>query len=140
MAMGLMRKNEVLERLRAGIIKGINGSAGEVRSILRGLIPIIQESLGSEQEWGDFERHFAQAHPGFIDELTRRAPDLSAAELRVASLLRMQMNTKEIAALLSVTTRAVEKHRLNLRQKLHLDRDVNLPAMLAGIGSQVVEK
>lgn len=133
MAMGLVRKNQALERLRDGIQRGAASVEGEARKGLRGLLPLIQEALGGEEEWGEFERRFAQVHPGFVDEISRRAPDLSPAELRVASLLRMQMNTKEIAALLCVTTRAVEKHRLSLRQKLRLDRQANLPTALAGV-------
>lgn len=135
MAMGLARKNEVLERLRSGIVRTAESAQGEVRKSLRGLLPLVQEALGGEEEWGEFERRFAQVHPGFIEELSRRAPGLSPAELRVASLLRMQMNTKEIAALLCVTTRAVEKHRLGIRQKLRLDRQESLPMVLAGVGT-----
>ncbi len=135
MAMGLARKNEVLERLRTGIVRTAESSQGAIRKSIKDLLPLVQEALGGEDEWGEFERRFAQVHPGFIEALTHVASDLSPAEVRVASLLRMQMNTKEIAALLCVTTRAVEKHRLSIRQKLRLDRQANLPMVLAAVAT-----
>lgn len=133
LALHLVQKNEVLEKLRDEVVRMVNAATGDAKGALRRLVPVIQQSIGTEQEWGAFEQRFVEVHPGFVEALIERAPDLSPTELRVASLLRIQMNTKDIAMLMSVTTRAVEKHRLQLRKKLGLEGSVGLHAYLAAI-------
>ena len=109
----------------------VNAATADARPLLKKLVPMIQQSIGSDEEWSAFEQQFQQVHPEFVEALLARAPELTQAELRVAALLRINMSTKDIAALLSVTTRAVEKHRLNMRRKLALDAESNLPTFLA---------
>jgi DNA-binding CsgD family transcriptional regulator len=59
---------------------------------------------------------------------------LTAGEIAVASLLKEGRTTKQIAALLGVSARAVEFHRYNIRKKLGLDhRKTNLRAHLLSI-------
>jgi DNA-binding CsgD family transcriptional regulator len=51
---------------------------------------------------------------------------LSPREIKLAAFLRMNMSSKEIAKLLSITTRGVELARYRLRKKLKLEREQNL--------------
>ena len=73
----------------------------------------------------------------FVTKLSYLYPQLSPSELKVGSLLRLHLTSKEIASLLHITDRAVEKHRLNIRKKLSLPSDINLPKHFATL---VVEK
>ena len=133
MALHLVRKNEVLDKLKSEVVRMVDSVTGDARTLLRRLVPLIQESIGSEQEWGAFDAQFQQVHPRFVEELVRHSSELSPAEIRVAALLRIQMSTKDIAALLSITTRGVEKHRLQLRHKLGLGRATSLATFLSSI-------
>ena len=133
MALHLVQKNEVLKRMKQEVVRMVDAATSNERPLLRKLVPMIQQSIGSEQDWTNFEQQFTEVHPAFVEQLLARAPDLSAAELRVASLLRIQMSTKDIASLMSVTTRAIEKHRLQLRKKLGLSAETNLITCLLGL-------
>jgi DNA-binding CsgD family transcriptional regulator len=46
--------------------------------------------------------------------------------MKLAAFLRMNMSSKEISTLLSITVRSVELARYRLRKKLNLKRDQNL--------------
>ena len=131
MALHLVQKNETLDRLRDEVVRMVDAATADTQPLLKKLVPLIQQSIGTEQEWMAFEQQFVQVHPEFNAALLAVAPDLSPTEQRVAALLRIQLNTKDIALIMSVTTRAVEKHRLKLRRKLGLADGVALPTYLA---------
>jgi DNA-binding NarL/FixJ family response regulator len=60
--------------------------------------------------------------------------DLTPREIQVASLVRRGKTTKEIAASLNSSTRAIEFHRNNLRIKLGLEsRKTNLRSYLLSL-------
>ena len=69
---------------------------------------------------------------GIVHALATEFPSLTSSELKVCALVRAQIPTKEIAALLSVSTRAVEKHRFSARRKLGLEAGTNLATWLGG--------
>ena len=54
-------------------------------------------------------------------------------EQRVAAMIRMDLKSADIARLFSITERAVEFHRLNLRKKLPLKKTEQLTKYLSAI-------
>jgi DNA-binding CsgD family transcriptional regulator len=68
-----------------------------------------------------------------ISKIQLKIPELSASESRVAALLINQLNTKEISSILNVTTKAIEKQRLNLRKKLYLKTNESITTALLKI-------
>jgi DNA-binding CsgD family transcriptional regulator len=71
----------------------------------------------------------------FTAILLSRFPDLTRQELRICSLLRMNMTTKEIAARLHVSEETISEHRKNIRRKLGLSNchDKKIYDFLQGI-------
>lgn len=75
---------------------------------------------------------------GLIDEIiypiTKKRSSaiqgLTPRELQVAALIKEGDSSKEIAGKLCVTQKAVDYHRLNIRKKLKLTRDINLRTYL----------
>lgn len=131
MALHLVEKNELIGSLKEEIerLSESGGSSDLVDALRRR----IEAGTTAESDWATFEERLQQVHHGFMTELARRAPALRPAELKVCALLRMQLSTKEIASLLAVTERAVEKHRYQIRKKLDLPKDASLAAFLAGL-------
>lgn len=84
-------------------------------------------------DWSMFQVQFDKVHVGFMERLARICPELTTTELRVCTLMRMQMSTKHIASLLATSVRTVEGHRLRVRKKLVLGADGSLTTWLAAI-------
>lgn len=82
------------------------------------------------QAWKEFENRFEQVHAGFFQNLTTRYPGLTPIEVRICSLLRLNLNTKEIAVLMNRTTGTIDNARSNIRKKLRLNEDENLTTLL----------
>jgi tetratricopeptide (TPR) repeat protein len=66
--------------------------------------------------------------------LLTHAPALTPTELRIAEMLALSIPTKEIALLLSTSTRTIEWHRAAIRKKLKLKRKENLGLALKMLG------
>ncbi len=132
-ALHLIQKNELLSKL-AQRINQIQQAVGPAQSdMLRELRREIETSIGSEEDWDALEHQFNQIHQDFIRNLSLRYPTLSPAELKVCSLLKMNLSTKEVARLLCISSRSAENHRYHIRQKLSLPADVNLTTFFASL-------
>ena len=66
------------------------------------------------------------AHEEFHGRLAGIYTDLTPAELKICSLIRASLSTKDIAALLYISDRTVEVHRRRIRRKLGLDAGASL--------------
>ncbi|MCF0173151.1 MAG: DUF47 family protein, partial [Bacteroidales bacterium] len=62
----------------------------------------------------------------FSQRITNLYPNLSATEKKLATLLRLDFSTKDIATMMNITPKSVEIARYRLRTKLKLKRSDNL--------------
>lgn len=79
-----------------------------------------------QKEWEVFESNVNVVHQDFITRLLKAYPNLTPKDIQLAVLLRMNLSSKEIAPIMSITPRGVEIHRYRLRKKILLDKDENL--------------
>lgn len=93
----------------------------------------INKEIDNKQQNQLFESYFDDVHKEFFTALKEQYPDLSPREMRLSAYIRMNLTSKEIAALLNITDRGVEIGRYRLRRKLGLARDVNLSIFLSNI-------
>ena len=87
---------------------------------------MLTEAERNDADWNQFARHFDQIHSNFLSRLKERFPDLSSNDLKLCAYLKMNMTSKEIAQLMSITIKAVEVSRYRLRKKLQIPSDVAL--------------
>ena len=58
-----------------------------------------------DKDWEVFKSYFSEVHNNFDHKLKAIYEDISEKEMRLASFLRMNLSTKEIASMLNVFTR-----------------------------------
>jgi CheY-like chemotaxis protein/DNA-binding CsgD family transcriptional regulator len=100
------------------------------------LINDIENKLSNKAKnsiWKEFEESFSKVNPDFNKNLLSRHPDLSPAEIKLCALLRLNLSTKEIAAIFCQSTEGVRVSRTRLRKKLTLESDDNLVKYLINI-------
>ncbi len=133
LAMYLVQKNEFLGRLKQRIRQEIPHNDTDVAKAVGSLVHEIDENVNSREDWSAFERQFQEVHQDFIRQISEAFPKLTPTELKICALLKMNLATKEIAQILSVSVRNVESHRYRLRKKLALAPDANLTSFLASM-------
>ncbi len=85
------------------------------------------------QVWEQFYVQFSAVQPVFHKVLTEGYPHLTAAEIKLATLLRLNMNTKDIATMLYQTVDSIRVARTRLRKKLNLNPEDNLISFLMAL-------
>jgi tetratricopeptide (TPR) repeat protein len=133
LTMSLVKKNQFLQTLNSTLGEALSGSPRKRQHKLTHAMQAIESSLRSQESWKLFAAQFSQLHHTFLQTLTDRYPALTPAEVKVATMLRLGLSTKEIAALLYLSERTVESHRQSLRKKLQLGSDLSLQAFLASL-------
>ena len=62
----------------------------------------------------------------FFDRIKLQCPNLTSAELRLCSLIRLNLNSKDIATILAISPDSLRIARYRLRKKLGLEKGDNL--------------
>ena len=133
-AINLVNKNKQLHKIKADLLK-IESELKEelVRNRISVLVRKIDKETSNDESWSIFETNFEQVHEDFLKRLRELHPEISPKELKLSAYLRMNISSKEIATLMSITTRGVEISRYRLRRKFNLDRNQNLTDYILSI-------
>ncbi|HKL67823.1 MAG TPA: triple tyrosine motif-containing protein, partial [Bacteroidales bacterium] len=126
-AMNILQKNKALIKIKNRMLKiKMLSNNPEVKAQMDQLIRKINHDIDTEDYWNVFEVHLEQVHQDFLKRLYEKHPDLNYREQKLCAYIRMGMSSKEIAALINISFRAVENNRYRLRQKLDLAQGDNL--------------
>lgn len=134
-ALRIIEKEEFLSMIETGLRRIYDAQQFDQKNKLT--IELIQKVRAADTTTGDWEvlrSQFQTLQHDFIMAMSQRYPEISPTELKVCTLLRMNLRTKEIAAILHINAKTVENHRQSVRKKMGLDRDANLIKELLDMG------
>lgn len=107
-------------------LEGLKSSTYNIDSRTTQEITGIIDKISNKSAWKEFENSFEQVHEGFYKNLLNQYPSLTPAEIKICSLLKTNMTTKDIALLTNRSVRTIENTRNSIRRKMHLPTDINL--------------
>ncbi|MBQ8711312.1 MAG: hypothetical protein IJ551_00585 [Prevotella sp.] len=87
----------------------------------------------NQKHLANFDRAFKQINEPFCQAITSLHPSITSTEQRLACLIRLHINAKEIAQTLNISPDSLYKLRYRLRKKLQLSGDQNLEAYICSI-------
>jgi tetratricopeptide (TPR) repeat protein len=88
---------------------------------------LIHQTILTDEDWTRFRQLFEKAHPGFFEQLKKAAPDITTAEIRLAALLKLNLDNKQMASMQGISLSSLRgnktrlKHRLNIVQENGLE-------------------
>lgn len=126
----LAQINGILSELMKGIQRIMSAPSKNRRKLLRETLNKLEMQRLRSQDWNNLSEKLVEVHDSFIQNLTRIIPTVSPTELKVASLVKLDLRSKQIAELLNVGVASVEVYRYRLRQKLNLPAQVRLAMFL----------
>jgi tetratricopeptide (TPR) repeat protein len=116
-ALQLAHKNEVLEGIKEDVSSIKESNQQDLQKIVR----TIDFNQNDDESWIGFRRRFQAVHKNFESNIKHNFPTITSNELRLMSLLKMTLSSKEIANILNISPDGVKKARHRLRKKLELD-------------------
>lgn len=92
---------------------------------------IWNEELLLDNDFEEAKFQIQQVHPEFFSLLNQRAQQkLTALDLKLCAYLHLKMDTKKIAQLMHIEAKSVRMSRYRVKQKLGLDKEVDLNLFL----------
>jgi DNA-binding CsgD family transcriptional regulator len=124
----LERKNEMLEIIRERLK---NGSAAlNDKEIQR----LFADERKADDYFEDFTELLKNIHPDFFQKLQDSAQQkLTALDLKYCTYIYMNLTSKDIAALMFVEPKTVRMTKYRLKQKLKLEKEVDLTTFVRQI-------
>jgi len=124
----IIEKTSLIEKLE----EQLNGN--NVTSEQQLLITeLSQQTILTEDDWLKFKSLFDKIYPSFFRSLRKNASDITVAEQRMAALTRLQLTSRQMAAMLGISVDSVHKTRQRLRQRLQLSSDASINEFISDI-------
>ena len=80
-----------------------------------------------------FHLAFNEAYPNFKKNLLKINPAIKPSDVEFCTLIKLNLETKEIAVLKKMTVGAVEAKKYRIRQKLNISREQNMYIFISNI-------
>jgi len=133
-ALEMLRYNDTISSIIEKL-ENLNNNFDEKPEVMKPIKDIINELENHTKQniWNEFEKIFKNIHSGFYDKLLEICPELTATEIKTAALLKLNLTTKEIAAIAFKSEGGIKTTRYRLRKKLGLANDDKLVPFLMQI-------
>jgi hypothetical protein len=96
------------------------------------LLRIIDQIANEEDEWAHFQQQFELLEPSFLKNILNKFPALTQSDLKILTLIRMNLDSKEITRILRITLDSTNKARYRLRKRLELSEEESLDQFVNG--------
>ncbi len=128
----IVQKSEILNGIKNALVKlqtKVTADPKLEREISQ-IIRILEQDVRTDSDWAQFSHHFDQVHSDFLKRISEGFTQLSPNDYKLCAYLRLNLSSKEIAALMNISLRGVESSRYRLRKRLGLDTEANLTEFL----------
>jgi hypothetical protein len=125
----LVQKNTFINELKDNLEK-IKKSPELFKVEFRRLVMLLKKESAEDKDWEVFKSYFSEVHNNFDNKIKAIANDITEKEIRLASFLRMNLSTKEIASMINVLPDSVLKSKYRLKKKLQLEKEDDLTQFL----------
>ncbi len=130
-AMSTASKNELLSEVHDVLRRFRNADPEALQNELNKKLWSFSQHKSVEEEWESFQLQFNSINPEFNKTILQRCPELTKTELSIVSMLRLQMQPKDIARFKYVSLSNIQNHIGRIRRKLGLRRNQNVTKYLA---------
>ncbi len=129
-ALNILSRIDFIDKLRE-TIRSLKNEGSNLGNEKLDLIDIkLRETQSFEQDRELLKMKLDKEQDSFLRSIKTKFPELTKDEIRLASLLRIDFSSKEIATILNIESKSVDMKRYRLRKKMNLDKDTNLSDFL----------
>lgn len=126
----ISEREEFFSNLRS-LVQQISPSDTQKPEVIKEIRMMLQG--GADDGKTELYRQINEMNHSFVFNLKSAYPILNEDDIRLASLLLIDLSSKEIADILSIEAKSVDMKRYRLKKKLELDADVDLKTFLQQI-------
>lgn len=128
-AVTLLNLSHLLQNITEEINSLIPLTTPRGKEVIKSIISSMHYK-SSEHIWNEFAVCFENVHPDFYKKITEKINDISFREKRLCTFLKMNMSTKEIAAITFQSSNSIDVAKHRLRKKAGVSSDEDLIMLL----------
>jgi DNA-binding response OmpR family regulator/DNA-binding CsgD family transcriptional regulator len=128
----MVQNSELLQSVLSDLKSIIPFTSGEGRSLINSLEVKLNDK-SNDHIWKEFEYCFEKVYHDFYKNLNEKFPEISVREKRLCSFLKMNMSTKEIAAITFQTPNSIDVAKHRLRKKIGIETDEDFTRFLISL-------
>lgn len=132
-ALHISEKNEMLSEIKEKL-KVLTSNEVNTKKEVNELIFFINNTIDQNSDKVQVYSDVNEIKDSFFQQLKFKFPSLTEKEKRVASLVRMQLSSKQIGQQLNITPASVDNYRSVLRKKMKLTKEDSLFEYLNQLG------
>ncbi|MFK5855294.1 MAG: tetratricopeptide repeat protein [Bacteroidota bacterium] len=132
-ALHMMQKNATLHEMQSDLKTLSKRASIDDKPDFKRINLQINKSLRSQKDWDVFKLYFEDVNRNFYSKLNEINPDLTTNDHRLCALIKLNMNSKEMASVLNVAPNSIKSSRYRLKKKLALDVEADLEEFIRGI-------
>lgn len=129
----IIQKNQLLEDIQQRLEEMVKDDRRDQKKQLKQLQQLIHQNFNHDQHWDEFRSIFEQIHQSFFDKLKQYCSTLTANDLRLVALLKMNLSSNDIAILLGISQDSLRVVRYRLRKKLNLRQGESLSIFIQSL-------
>jgi len=133
-ALHMMQKNTMLQEMQSDLKNLSKKASTEDKADFKRINLQINQSLRSHKDWDVFKLYFEDVNKNFYKKLNKINPELTTNDHRLCALIKLNMNSKEMASVLNVAPNSIKSSRYRLKKKLGLEVEADLEEFIRGMG------
>jgi len=122
----MLQKNELIGEIKSTIEK-------ETQLSEQQMLKMVNKYFAQNDSWNDFDLYFESINKNFYTRLKQSYPYISANDLKICALIKLNLSIKEMASILNISHDSVKTARYRLRKKLQLNTEENLTEFILSI-------
>ncbi len=132
-AIFMQTRNELLDKIYDQIKECYKLNQTDIVPQLKRINAFIKQNQANNKTNNNILNLIEKKSQEFIERLTLKHPSLTHGEVHLASLLRVDISTKDIAILTGNSPKSINMSRYRLRKSLNLESEEDLVAYLKSI-------
>lgn len=128
----LVQKSQFIAELKENLEK-LKSSPEKFKIEFKRIVMLLKKQSAADKDWEVFKSYFSEVHHDFETQLKALSNKVTDKELRLASYVKMGLNNNEIANILNVLPASIHTSKYRLKQKLHIDKDLDFDSFIKGL-------
>jgi DNA-binding CsgD family transcriptional regulator len=121
-----LQNQQLFKEIKNNLEESVNEDSASLKKEVKKLIRQIDFNIDKDDDWLKLLNHFNAVNKGYLDRLSSKHDSLSESELRHCVFIKLYMQTKEIAKILSIDPRSVQAARYRIKKKMNLQETEDL--------------
>ena len=128
----MISKNNQIKKLQLDI-ENLPLKIEEAKIVQDKMMALYNSKILTDDDWKSFRVIFDHLHPSFIENISMEISKISAGEIKLCCLLKLNLSNFEVASILGISSESVRKNKYRLRQKHSFETDESFQRYIASL-------